>query len=666
MKNESILRYYTLFSTFATKRVSASPVNTHYTIGGTGDVLEGTPDILWRQLVFFGDRDAWWTNGVLHEAGAKVLVDTILSITSDNPISNSAVASAFANLATINEQSLLNGGDIHIAPGISSEKVGDSESDTDLPEALRITQIIKATFPRTEQSIDIILRTNVGDVTLGTIPAASAVSAGLMTAEMVKKLNSQQQVDIVTDTSLSDTSSNPVANHVLTAEFGRKQSQIDSLNSQIGTTVTASTAAAQSAQAALQSSQSASQSAQEASNALADIRSQIASILSENPTVASLELKVAEQNARLEKVFNKPLGDLTILKGVWSYLDANIETGKRYLIRWQMPNAAHVNIYTANSNGAGDPGGATKDHNQAINQQTIDATGEMEFVATMPAAKLKCYCETTTVRLSLYLLDDNRVNDTDKLLEQTVNDIEESQLLLPYKGKRILSIGDSYTYMNYYGPWLAKVTGCTQRGRGQNGGTIGSFVATGYDIFQAGGGRNTTEKFDSSLLSQYDIVTIMGGTNNYGQHKAIGSVTDTPVSDGTICAELKYVIEKILSIKSNIRIYVCTQPYRCPNNAFHGGLGGYQANGAGATLGDIAYAIVQTANYYGIPCFDFYHEGGWNSFNNKVTNSVDPDDALYSPFRDNIYTVDGLHPREGYGNGAWMLGTAFGKFINSH
>lgn len=249
-----------------------------------------------------------------------------------------------------------------------------------------------------------------------------------------------------------------------------------------------------------------------------------------------------------------------------------------------------------------------------------------------------------------------------------MQDIEKHTVLYgiqPYKGKKILSIGDSYTWQNAYGKYLSKATGCIQRARGQNGASIDYFCANSYT---GSDGKSVAEMFDADLLSSYDIITIMGGTNDYGQGKAIGTFADDETVD-TVFGHLHKVINKIMSIKPTVKIFFCTQPYRCPVPAFHNGLGGYEPNSKGVTLEDVANAIIDFAGHYGYPVYDFYHHSGWNKWTNVVTNpeSGAPSSTnIYPPFVDNIYTIDGLHPRGGDGNGGDLLGTSFGLFINSH
>ena len=224
----------------------------------------------------------------------------------------------------------------------------------------------------------------------------------------------------------------------------------------------------------------------------------------------------------------------------------------------------------------------------------------------------------------------------------------------PYYGKRILSLGDSYTCQNYYGKYLAKATGTTQRGRGQNGNMLRSFCNDSYNPVTGG---TVSETFNAELLSNYDIVTIMGGTNDYGHGSTtLGTINDD-MSANTIYGSVKYLINKILSIKPDMKIFFCTQPFRI-HYSTEPAPGGYEANSNGLTMENIANAISDCCSHYGIPCFDFYHCSNWNPY----TIRRDENDNLIS----NIYTNDGLHPKNGDGNGADLLGTSFGEFINQH
>lgn len=254
-----------------------------------------------------------------------------------------------------------------------------------------------------------------------------------------------------------------------------------------------------------------------------------------------------------------------------------------------------------------------------------------------------------------------------ELTERMDDEATAAQIVQPYKGKSILSLGDSYTMMNYYGQWLAEVTGCTQTPRGYNGQNLRHFADDTYQN-TSNWAQDITQPLTSAIVRGYDIITIMGGTNDYGQGYAAGTIADSKDAD-TVAGHLKWLIDKIYSLDPDARIYVCTQPYRVPHPAFHEGLGGHLQNAAGATLEDCMNAVVAVCRYYGIPCLDYYHEGGWNEWTNRITNpeaGAPSASNIYPPFADNVLSMDGLHPRDGAGHGAQMLGYMFGKFINEH
>lgn len=254
----------------------------------------------------------------------------------------------------------------------------------------------------------------------------------------------------------------------------------------------------------------------------------------------------------------------------------------------------------------------------------------------------------------IHFIDGNNVKTA---IDYTAREkIRKIEVLKPWNGKKILSLGDSYTYLNYYGKYLEEETGCTQRGRGWNGGYICYTVA---DQYSEGSGF-VQETFNADLLAPYDIVTVMAGTNNYGYGPSLlGSISDpigTGIESDSVYSQIKYVIDKILSIKPYVQLVFCTEPYRLDYTGQP--TGGREANNRGYTMEDVANAIKEVCNYYAIPCFDFYTVSGWNEY-----TIGEPHDTI--DFTNNPLTYDGLHPRDGEGNGAYWLGKKFGAFINS-
>lgn len=92
MAIRSDLIYYSKYSDANAKRYATSARNDGYRDGFLGAVHAGIPDVQWDKLVFVGDRRLFWTHGVIFYCSSTV--DTILSLTSNNAISNSAVTRA--------------------------------------------------------------------------------------------------------------------------------------------------------------------------------------------------------------------------------------------------------------------------------------------------------------------------------------------------------------------------------------------------------------------------------------------------------------------------------------------------------------------------------------------------------------------------------------------
>lgn len=92
MSIRSDLVFYSSYADANSKRYSASLRNDSYREGFFGVQQTGIPDIRWDRLVFVGDRRLLWTHGIMFYCSSAV--DLVLSITSQNAVSNSAVTRA--------------------------------------------------------------------------------------------------------------------------------------------------------------------------------------------------------------------------------------------------------------------------------------------------------------------------------------------------------------------------------------------------------------------------------------------------------------------------------------------------------------------------------------------------------------------------------------------
>lgn len=59
--------HFNSFADFNTKKLSANADNTTYTLGVSGEIVEGTPDVPYQSIVFVKDTRNLWTHGSLYE-----------------------------------------------------------------------------------------------------------------------------------------------------------------------------------------------------------------------------------------------------------------------------------------------------------------------------------------------------------------------------------------------------------------------------------------------------------------------------------------------------------------------------------------------------------------------------------------------------------------------
>lgn len=61
--------------TFNTKKISANINDTEYTVGIGGEVIQGTPDVLWTSIVFIDSPRQIWTHGVLYSCATDIILE---------------------------------------------------------------------------------------------------------------------------------------------------------------------------------------------------------------------------------------------------------------------------------------------------------------------------------------------------------------------------------------------------------------------------------------------------------------------------------------------------------------------------------------------------------------------------------------------------------------
>ena len=142
--------------------------------------------------------------------------------------------------------------------------------------------------------------------------------------------------------------------------------------------------------------------------------------------------------------------------------------------------------------------------------------------------------------------------------------------------------------------------------------------------------KNARDHVDDIDFSDCDLCTLSYGINDYKGNYPTGSVTDDPATGGTLCSNMKYVIEKILTDNPLCKIIVTT-PLNCRGYDYSYGdkstnyALGFRFSNSG-TLEDVFTAIKSVCEYYGIEMIDATHT--------SIVNRENIVDAL----------PDGVHP----------------------
>lgn len=192
-------------------------------------------------------------------------------------------------------------------------------------------------------------------------------------------------------------------------------------------------------------------------------------------------------------------------------------------------------------------------------------------------------------------------------------------------GKNHCALGDSITFQNLYAPKLLEVTGLIQT---VNLGVSGQVLKTMAD------------SLDSTNIANIDLITLLGGTNDYGHGSTtLGTAADDKTVN-SIHGVMKYLFDKILTLKPTVRIVVFTPLNR---GAYLSEPVPPAVNPNGLTIYNIGQAMMEECRLAGIPCFDLGGMCGINSYNLSA------------------YTQDNLHPNQ---PGADIIGAAMGRFIN--
>ncbi|WP_214807640.1 SGNH/GDSL hydrolase family protein [Exiguobacterium sp. s102] len=156
------------------------------------------------------------------------------------------------------------------------------------------------------------------------------------------------------------------------------------------------------------------------------------------------------------------------------------------------------------------------------------------------------------------------------------------------------------------------------------GARLGFSVVRSYGI---GGTKlaDTSGSDANAMVNRYvnmdndaDVITVMGGTNDWGQSVVISNPANK-YDKSTLTGAIRTIIEGLIAKYPGKYIVWATLPQR-NNQTFPSGV-----NANGNTTAEYAEAIKSVCREYAIPCIDVHNESGINKLNMDTNGSLMPD-----------------------------------------
>jgi lysophospholipase L1-like esterase len=244
---------------------------------------------------------------------------------------------------------------------------------------------------------------------------------------------------------------------------------------------------------------------------------------------------------------------------------------------------------------------------------TYDCTefGVDGFKYNLPSNVKKIYffvnqADSATVKMYLSNSDTITEIDTEKASPQTLGQVK----LL--NGKVWNSEGDSITFRELWQPYVVEQTGAILTNTGIGSTKLAGTGGVGFESFWE------TVRINAVKANNPDILTIMGGTNDWAADIPIGNESDMlAFTTSTFKGAYGYLIDAYLTWKPTLKLILMTPMYN-----------GGATNLNGDTIYEYAKATKEVADYYGLPFVDTLGLMGVNSYNI------------------NTYTSDGVHPND--------------------
>lgn len=302
------------------------------------------------------------------------------------------------------------------------------------------------------------------------------------------------------------------------------------------------------------------------------------------------------------------------------------ESGKKYIVVMEFKNDSNTDI-TVYANAFSYRFDETIGKTQGLGIGKSE-TSVVSYTAKSDDRGFSIYSTTEnasyTVDIYVYDVTDKDTSKIDFSVGGTKIKILKSDIEKPYWNKILCTYGDSITAQQTWQDYVQRELGFSEY----------------YN--HGGGGRRlmamATDECLAEITEDFDVMLVMGGTNDWVQDRAIGTENDINTDDqtftGTFYGGLNALMKKLTTKYPTKRIIFMTQtPTKNKNGESFflkkGSADGLK-NSNGDTTRDFAKATLNACGNNHVPCVDLNSLVGWNE-NNISSFVLNEDDMFFHP-----------------------------------
>lgn len=198
-----------------------------------------------------------------------------------------------------------------------------------------------------------------------------------------------------------------------------------------------------------------------------------------------------------------------------------------------------------------------------------------------------------------------------------------SSVVSAWSGKSWATLGDSITQQALWQSYVVSSLGLIWSNYGIGGTKLSGAVGDANAMCQ--------DTRINAIPVGRDLVTVMGGTNDWAQNVALG-VADS-MDPLTFNGALNTLVTKLMARFPAKRVVLFTTPYgELPERIAGQGWVNAYTNSQGLTTKDYAEAVRSACKRWGLPCVDVNAGAGWNTLN--IRTFITDDGGLLHPNTD--------------------------------